>query len=167
MDNRLKLIISVAVLACMTAYVSTFNTSERETNPEQILGISLPVSASDFSVELNYNGLSLFGEYRGFIRFQIAANDVDDLFADSDFKLRTNSSRPLTYIDGMLSKGSNAAVTKQVRPEWWNPVCKQACTLTYRSPSGSGHFAGPNSAWYIVEDNSASEATIYVYVIEI
>ena len=133
---------------------------------ETLLGIPLPGTTSDVQVEIDSTFL---GEYDGYIRFEIASEDVILLLSDVAFQPRPSSTDPMTVFQGAtLGRKAIALYSPRQRPAWWQPEHGHPFLLAYRSHPGPGKtYTGPDAAWYMVDINNASRAIVYVFVLEV
>ncbi len=152
----------LAVLALAVVWTLPQNRTER------LLGIDLPNSVSDVHLDVEHYSV---GEYRGYLRFNIATQDVEALIAENDVVQSHASNRePWAHTYSAKSGGVPVAtVVEQEGPEWWNlmPDGTTRYRLAYTPHQPRSNRGGPDFAWYAIDVSDPARAIVYVYVIEV
>lgn len=134
-----------------------------------VLGVSVPASATNMQIEIQRDpGGMLFGEYRGYVRFEIPQADLNTFLADPTFQQvpPPTTGNPLDVMQGSSGGVPAAQEAAQNRPAWWTPEQGASFRYTQRSKSQT-ITTGPDIAWYIIDVSDPSLAIVYVYMVEV
>ncbi len=137
--------------------------------PEAVMGFPPPDSATNIQMEVQPK---LFGEYDAYLRFEIAADGVDDFLSERFFQPSRQSADAMSvFANAVFGQTPAAEVVAAGRPDWWlsaDEAIGGNFTLAYRSGIGyEEDIDGADSAWYIIEQSHADRAVVYVFVREV
>ncbi len=167
-----RIIISSIVIGVVLLGTRLVRSQLTQPNPEQILGIALPLSTTNLNMEIERK---FIGEYNAYLRFELARDDVTTLLADPAFQPTSTSTNPFVVI-GTASRGgtSFATIVQREHPVWWDPPLEGSYLLAYRSrpvrlsPSSSpSPYTGPDASWYVIDISDPVHAIVYIYVVEV
>lgn len=135
-------------------------------SPERLLGIELPPSVANMDVELQHQA---FSEYRGYLRFELAPQEVATLLDNLAFQGVTKDDDPFARMDNAsIGQVPLAHIAQRERPAWWNPQPDRTYALAYRSRLGPGaDYTGSDAVWYMIDGSDPERAIVYVYLIEV
>ncbi len=163
--NRTISLISAAIVLTLTFVLVTFYITTPPSDPAELLGIHLPGGASEPRVlVVNQNATG----YHAYVRFDIAANEIPDLFADSNFQPPQPADEPLAQLArATIGNRTVADLASQDSPAWWSPSSGKTYLLAQRSRTApSIPYTGPDGSWYILDTTDPARVIVYVFILE-
>lgn len=161
-----RIVISSIVIAVVLLARQLLPSQSNQPNPQDILGILLPHSTTNLNIEMQRR---FFGEYKAYLRFELAGDDVTTLLANSYFQPTSTSTKPFAVLStARRGDTSFATIVQREHPVWWDPPLEGSYLLAYRSrPGAHTSYTGPDASWYIIDISDPAHAIVYVYVVEV
>jgi hypothetical protein len=163
-----KLLTPVILVLMFSVIVVTgyFLFRQPEANPSGLLGIALPTSAANIQVDVQPHLIDGFDAY---LRFDIAPDDVRGFLSDPAFQPAQRTDNPLSVFWNAIRDSTPVErIASASRPGWWQPEQGDHFLTAYRAPLGPDDpYAGPDSAWYIIDKSDPERCTVYVFVSEV